>query len=137
MRKLAGPDSQVHFTHLSKSSSESLTTKFTNQLASDGQAGAFCHESGVLELIKERLGGSLDKVCLLDPKAEEELSPEDGEGRFEWFLFGVCSFLYIAYGIEYTDQDEICRVFWVCLSVQAYIHWQCLIDIAQNRRRST
>ncbi|KAE9405581.1 DUF431-domain-containing protein [Gymnopus androsaceus JB14] len=71
------------FTHLSKSSSESLTTKFTNQLASDGQAGAFCHES-------ERLGGSLDKVCLLDPKAEKELSPEDGEGRFEWFLFGVC-----------------------------------------------
>jgi len=35
-------------------------------------------------------GVELDKVCLLDPKAETALSPEDGDGRFEWFLFGVC-----------------------------------------------
>ena len=34
-------------------------------------------------------GMELDKVCLLDPKAEAALSPEDGDGRFEWFLFGV------------------------------------------------
>lgn len=88
MRTLAGPDSQVHFTHLSKSSSESLTKKFTT--TTTGAADAFCHEKGVLVLITERLGGSLDKVCLLDPKAEKELSPEDGDGCFEWFLFGVC-----------------------------------------------
>ncbi|KAJ4490044.1 SAM-dependent RNA methyltransferase [Lentinula aciculospora] len=87
MRKLAGPESYVHFTHLSKTSSKSLTTKFA-ELSSDGQAEAICHESGVLDLIKERLNGSLEKVCLLDPKAEKELSPEDGDGRFEWFLFG-------------------------------------------------
>ncbi|KAJ3800974.1 SAM-dependent RNA methyltransferase [Lentinula aff. detonsa] len=87
MRKLAGLGSQVHFTHLSKSSSDSLNAKFIEK-ASDGQANAICHESGVLDLIKERLGGSLEKVCLLDPKAEKELSPEDGDGRFEWFLFG-------------------------------------------------
>ena len=37
----------------------------------------------------KQAGVSLDKVCLLDPKAEKELSPEDGDGRFEWFLFGV------------------------------------------------
>lgn len=91
MRALAGPDSQVHFTHLSKSSSESLTQKFTTT-TSTRAADAFCHEKGVLELITERLGGCLDKVCLLDPKAEKELSPEDGEGCFEWFLFGVCVF---------------------------------------------
>ncbi|KAJ3812582.1 SAM-dependent RNA methyltransferase [Lentinula lateritia] len=87
MRKLAGIESQVHFAHLSRNSSRSLNAKFA-ELASDGQAEAVCHESGVLDLIKERLGGSLEKVCLLDPKAEKELSPEDGDGRFEWFLFG-------------------------------------------------
>lgn len=93
MRKLAGPDSKIYFTHLSKSSSENLTAKFTELTTSDPQvesAEAFCMTSGVLDLIKEKLGGSLDKVCLLDPKAEKELSPEDGDGRFEWFLFGVC-----------------------------------------------
>ena len=37
----------------------------------------------------EASGVELDKVCLLDPKAETALSPEDGDGRFEWFLFGV------------------------------------------------
>lgn len=42
-----------------------------------------------MELTRQA-GISLDKVCLLDPKAENELSPEDGDGRFEWFLFGVC-----------------------------------------------
>lgn len=89
MRQLAGAESQVYFAHLSKNSSRSLNAKFA-ELVSDGQAEAVCHESGVLDLIKERLGGSLEKVCLLDPKAEKELSPEDGDGRFEWFLFGVC-----------------------------------------------
>ncbi|KIK68390.1 hypothetical protein GYMLUDRAFT_256124 [Collybiopsis luxurians FD-317 M1] len=91
MLTLAGPNSQVHFTHLSKTSTRSLTLKFA-ELAktTDDKAKslAFCHEAGVLDLIKERLGGSLEKVCLLDPKAEKELSPEDGDGRFEWFLFG-------------------------------------------------
>ncbi|KAI5784637.1 SAM-dependent RNA methyltransferase [Geopyxis carbonaria] len=28
-----------------------------------------------------------DRVCLLDPQAEVELCPEDGE-RFDWFVFG-------------------------------------------------
>jgi ribosome biogenesis SPOUT family RNA methylase Rps3 len=35
---------------------------------------------------------SLEKVCLLDPKAPLELSPQDGDGRFEWFLFGASAF---------------------------------------------
>ncbi len=35
----------------------------------------------------------LDKVCLLDPKAELALTPADGDGVFEWFLFGVRTFL--------------------------------------------
>jgi ribosome biogenesis SPOUT family RNA methylase Rps3 len=48
----------------------------------------------VLDLIKDNdaaggTGKRLERVCLLDPKAEQELSPEDGDGRFEYFLFGV------------------------------------------------
>ncbi|KAK7442024.1 hypothetical protein VKT23_016301 [Stygiomarasmius scandens] len=88
MRTLAGQGSHVHFTHLSSSSSQSLKTKF-DAVQGENLAEASSHQAGVLDLIKERLGGSLDKVCLLDPKAEKELSPEDGDGRFEWFLFGV------------------------------------------------
>jgi len=34
-------------------------------------------------------GISPDRICLLDPKAEKTLSPEDGNGTFDWFLFGV------------------------------------------------
>jgi len=52
-------------------------------------AQASCYEYGIIDLIKD--GGSdtnIEKVCLLDPKAEQELSPDDGDGRFEYFLFG-------------------------------------------------
>ncbi|KAJ2928489.1 hypothetical protein H1R20_g8619, partial [Candolleomyces eurysporus] len=91
MRTLAGPDSQVHFTHLSKASSDSLNAAFAQSdaeaAASSGKAKAICHSAGVLELMKER-GVPLNKVCLLDPKADKVLSPEDGDGEFEWFLFG-------------------------------------------------
>ncbi|KAJ7291451.1 SAM-dependent RNA methyltransferase [Mycena rebaudengoi] len=68
MRILAGPNAQIHFTHLPSASREAFL---------------------VLDLINERIHGApvLDKVCLLDPKAEHALSPEDGD-RFEWFLFG-------------------------------------------------
>lgn len=31
----------------------------------------------------------LERVCLLDPKASKPLTPSDGEGEFDWFLFGV------------------------------------------------
>jgi hypothetical protein len=43
---------------------------------------------GVMKHLEER-GISLDKVCLLDRKAEKLLAPEDGDGRFSHFLFGV------------------------------------------------
>jgi ribosome biogenesis SPOUT family RNA methylase Rps3 len=93
MRTFAGPDSQVHFTHLSRASSDSLSIAFAQSdtdsaAAASGKAKAVCHSAGVLELMKDR-GVPLSKVCLLDPKAEKALSPEDGDGEFEWFLFGV------------------------------------------------
>ncbi|KAI0343018.1 DUF431-domain-containing protein [Trametopsis cervina] len=83
MRTLAGEKSEVHFTHLSQSSCKTLTSLFSNP----GGAPASAHLEGVLELMKVK-GIPLEKVCLLDPKAEKPLSPEDGDGRFSWFLFG-------------------------------------------------
>jgi hypothetical protein len=92
MRTLAGPDARVHFTYLSKPSSESLDTAFAVQSQNSSLAASSCHREGVLDLMKNS-AISIDKVCLLDPKAERELSPEDGDS-FEWFLFGVRSLWY-------------------------------------------
>ena len=97
MRKMASPDSQLHFAHLSKSSCDCLANAFkTSHTAapSDSQlAPVFCHRVGVMELIEQRLlDVTIDEVCLLDPKAETALSPQDGNGRFKCFLFGVSGF---------------------------------------------
>jgi len=92
MRILAGPDAQVHFTYLSKSSSQSLDSAFTVKPQNPSLAAFSCHQEGVLDLMKTS-GMPIDKVCLLDPKAEQELSPEDGD-NFQWFLFGVSSNLW-------------------------------------------
>ncbi|CAL1710109.1 unnamed protein product [Somion occarium] len=96
MQDLAGAESEIHFTHLSQKSCFTLQNLFSSRLDSNGssslknaqpKAQAFAHSEGVLELMKSH-NVPLDKVCLLDPKAPKELSPEDGDGRFEWFLFG-------------------------------------------------
>ncbi|KAJ2919755.1 hypothetical protein MD484_g654, partial [Candolleomyces efflorescens] len=82
MRTLAGSGSQVHFTHLSRASSNTLNAAFAqpdSDVAASGKATATCHTTGILDLMKER-GIPLSKVCLLDPKAEKALSPEDGDG---------------------------------------------------------
>lgn len=52
-----------------------------------------CRTTGVIDLIKDQWGDQgMQRVCLLDPKAQVELKPEDGDA-FEWFLFGVgCSY---------------------------------------------
>ena len=86
MRTLAGPESHVQFTHLSKSSCDFLRSTFDAQ--EDNLASVSFHQLGVVGLLADS-GIPLNKVCLLDPKAEKELSPEDGDGRFECFLFGV------------------------------------------------
>ena len=97
MRILAGPDAYVQFTSLSKSSSDfldsafkSTTTTTTDATPSSRHSQFSCHQMGVLDLMKAS-DVLLDNVCLLDPKADKELSPEDGDGRFQWFLFGVCN----------------------------------------------
>jgi len=88
MRILAGQDAKIYFTHLSQSSSDSLAKIFGQAPSSDQLAQASCHNISVLDLMTE-LSVPLEKVCLLDPKAEEQLLPQDGDGRFTWFLFGM------------------------------------------------
>lgn len=87
MRILAEQDAQVKFTHLSKLSCDYLGIAFSDSKSTDELASASVHQSGVLEIMKQS-GIPMEKVCLLDPKAEAALSPEDGD-HFEWFLFGV------------------------------------------------
>lgn len=89
MRTLAGPDGHVHFTHLSPSACTWLNEKLT-ELESDGTtlAKVSVHQSALVDILAPKLFTSLDRVCLLDPKAKEELKPEDGDGRFDCFLFG-------------------------------------------------
>ncbi|QRV98938.1 SAM-dependent RNA methyltransferase [Ceratobasidium sp. AG-Ba] len=74
MVTIAGVSSSVLFTHLSASSKKALDT----ELASASSGSKFeVHTAGVLDVMKSQ-GVKLDEVCLLDPKAEHALSPEDG-----------------------------------------------------------
>ncbi|KAL5520782.1 hypothetical protein ACEPAF_2785 [Sanghuangporus sanghuang] len=91
MRALAGPDSQIHFTHLSSSSSNALQSVLSSKDSESPDAllaKATAHQIDVLELMKRESVPS-ERVCLLDPKAERELSPQDGQGTFDYFLFGI------------------------------------------------
>ncbi|CAE6419716.1 unnamed protein product [Rhizoctonia solani] len=92
MIAVAGPTSSVLFTHLSSSS----RTTLNSALASVQDSSKFeVHSLGILDVMKQhgildvmkQHGVDLSQVCLLDPKAEKELSPSDGE-NFSWFLFG-------------------------------------------------
>ena len=88
MRMLAGPDSEVHFTHLSQACCDALFNSFGESSASARKpdiADVFCTTKSVMDLIGS-IGVSQNQVCLLDPKAERELSPDD---RYTHFLFGV------------------------------------------------
>jgi hypothetical protein len=106
MRVLAGADAQIHFTNLSTRSSEYLDARFAT-MSTDGDAAVRCHNSGIMELIGHPpFETGIDKVCLLDPKAASPLSPQDGDGQFSCFLFGVgpsCS-----HGTRQTSFHFIC-----------------------------
>ncbi|KAI0265343.1 SAM-dependent RNA methyltransferase [Gloeopeniophorella convolvens] len=91
MCTLAGPASRVAFTHLSPAASASLSASLASAPSAQQQptaAAAECTEDSVLALMRAR-GVPLEQVCLLDPRAPAPLAPDDGDGRFAWFLFGV------------------------------------------------
>lgn len=85
MRRLAGLSSEVHFTNLSQACSNSLLKTFGAASTTAAIADVFCTTKGILNLI-QAIGVPLDQVCLLDPKADRELSPDD---PYTQFLFGV------------------------------------------------
>ena len=88
---LAGEDATVHFTNLSTSTANSLSsTLASKQNYVSPVAKINATTVGILDLMKQH-DVPIGRVCLLDPKAEQELSPYDGEGGFVWFLFGVRS----------------------------------------------
>ena len=76
MLTLVAP-SQVHFTSLSSTSIPPLRTYLPQ---------AHTHSESIMEVLRQT-NQSPAKVCLLDPKAEKVLAPEDAE-KFEWFLYG-------------------------------------------------
>lgn len=91
MRNLAGPGATVYFANLSLSSAAALRTDLeSSEPGASSQAAYVATHVGVKGLM-EAQKMPIGKICLLDPKAEKELSPEDGDGEFDWFLFGVSS----------------------------------------------
>ena len=92
MRTLAGSDAKVHFTHLSSSSSKVLSAVLNDNDVGPGAARAWAsaYQIDVMALMNKN-DIPKGRVCLLDPKAETALSPEDG-GSFDWFLFGVSTY---------------------------------------------
>ncbi|KAG1847859.1 DUF431-domain-containing protein [Suillus subalutaceus] len=84
MITLAGINGRVEFTHLSHNSSSSLDARLApiNKSAASYQV----HTQSVMELLEQN-NISISRVCLLDPKAQTALAPEDGK-IFDHFLFG-------------------------------------------------
>ena len=85
MRVLASFDSEIHFTNLSQPCTDSLLRGFGTAPMETQIADVFCTTKGVLDLL-QAIRVPLDQVCLLDPKADRELSPAD---TYTNFLFGV------------------------------------------------
>ncbi|GAA5828904.1 hypothetical protein JCM11251_005914 [Rhodosporidiobolus azoricus] len=84
MIRHAQPHSTVIFSSLSPASVNSLSEQLLKRGAPQGSFRA--ETKSVQELMKEE-GVALEKVCLLDPRAEREIGPGDGK-EFDWFLFG-------------------------------------------------
>ncbi|KAG2355999.1 SAM-dependent RNA methyltransferase [Suillus spraguei] len=87
MITLAGINGHVEFTHLSHNSSSSLDARLA--LINEPAASYKVHTQSVMELLKQK-DIPITRVCLLDPKAQTALAPEDGK-IFDHFLFGVRS----------------------------------------------
>lgn len=87
MIMLAGINGRVEFTHLSHNSSSSLDARLAS--INEPSASYRVHTQSVMELLEQN-NIPITRVCLLDPKAQTVLAPEDGK-IFDHFLFGVRS----------------------------------------------
>lgn len=84
MIMLAGINGRVEFTHLSHNSSSLLDARLAP--INESPASYQVHTQSVMELLEQN-NIPITRVCLLDPKAQTVLAPEDGE-IFDHFLFG-------------------------------------------------
>lgn len=84
MIMLAGINGRVEFTHLSHNSSSSLDARLA--FINEPSASYRVHTQSVMELLEQN-NIPITRVCLLDPKAQTVLAPEDGK-IFDHFLFG-------------------------------------------------
>ncbi|KAG1740530.1 uncharacterized protein EDB91DRAFT_1132993 [Suillus paluster] len=82
MIMLAGINGRVEFTHLSHNSGLSLDARLSS--INEPAASHEVHTKSVLELLEQKYI-SITRVCLLDPKAQTALAPEDGN-IFDLFL---------------------------------------------------
>ncbi len=105
MQDLGGSQSSIYFTHVSPTSQVSLDRLFSESTGKDAKASVSAHTISVLDLMKSK-DVPLEKVCLLDPKATQEISPEDGNGVFEWFLFGVRRFLLSPHDRQHSQSHK-------------------------------
>ncbi|KAG8752990.1 hypothetical protein FRC14_006535, partial [Serendipita sp. 396] len=97
MLSFAGEGSTVIFNHLSRSSCSALDSALSEGINAQTKVSDYpsrksvaSHQSSSLtleELMKSHNIGK-ERICLLDPKSPIELSPNDGDGIFDWFLFG-------------------------------------------------
>jgi len=81
----ATPPSSVLFSSLSAASIDTLQKQLEAPLENGVNAAPFELASGAVRDVMARDGVDLSRVCLLDPRAEKEISPEDSE-HFDWFL---------------------------------------------------
>jgi ribosome biogenesis SPOUT family RNA methylase Rps3 len=81
MLLLASP-SPVIFSSLSPASVSSLGSLLEKRGA---RPGSYRAETKSVKVLMELEGVPLERVCLLDPRAEKEISPGDRE-EFDWFL---------------------------------------------------
>lgn len=84
MIMLAGINGRVEFTHLSHNSSSLLDARLAP--INEPLASYQVHTQSVMELLEQN-NIPITRVCLLDPKAQTVLAPEDGK-IFDHFLFG-------------------------------------------------
>jgi hypothetical protein len=111
MLALAGKNGRVLFTALPKQVVDQLSATLAT-VESAGNAASFAvHNETLLDLL-ECYNTSKEKICLLDPKAERELSPEDGDGRFDMLLFGVRAIFCQRFGSR-DHPIPFFREFWV------------------------
>ncbi|KAG2159503.1 SAM-dependent RNA methyltransferase [Suillus bovinus] len=85
MIMLAGKNGRVEFTHLSHNSCSLLDTRLAS-INEPTAASYHVHTQSVMELL-EKNNIPITRVCLLDPKAQTVLAPEDAK-TFDHFLFG-------------------------------------------------